>query len=239
MFRSKTSKVSAVSDIGSKGSQTMHHVSCSPSKIPYIGFSPVRLQTGIQPRPSLTLAWFKREARMRHTHGNLYAAKADFSNSYSPQRACKAELYYNGCPVQRPLARLRVMLSRWVNDYYGLIRDSQTSLSLIFFVLRVFALRPRMGWLRELPQFNPRLCSIVPPSIPRRFERLHMTVPSPFALAFDFLLEVRLTHCHHRRFSGGQFNEAAKFALCCGPMDCSPFIGKDFYFRAFTFRVTS
>ena len=32
---------------------SLHHVSCSPSKIPYVGFSPVRLQTGIQLRPSL------------------------------------------------------------------------------------------------------------------------------------------------------------------------------------------
>jgi hypothetical protein len=39
----------------------MHHVSCSPSKIPYGGFSPVRLQTGIGRRPSFTM--------------NLYAAK--------------------------------------------------------------------------------------------------------------------------------------------------------------------
>ena len=31
------------------------HVSSSPSKIPYSGFSPVRLQTGFQPRPSSTL----------------------------------------------------------------------------------------------------------------------------------------------------------------------------------------
>src|SRR5678815_2043328 len=31
-------------------------VSSSPSKIPYVGFSPVRLQTGIQPRPSSTMS---------------------------------------------------------------------------------------------------------------------------------------------------------------------------------------
>ena len=31
------------------------HVSSSLSKIPYSGFSPVRLQTGIQPRPSSTM----------------------------------------------------------------------------------------------------------------------------------------------------------------------------------------
>src|SRR5208337_1186240 len=30
----------------------MQHVSSSPSKIPYVGFSPVRLKTGIRPRSS-------------------------------------------------------------------------------------------------------------------------------------------------------------------------------------------
>jgi hypothetical protein len=38
---------------------------------------------------------------------------------------------------------------------------------LIFFVRRVFALRPRMDWVRELPQFNPRVFPFVPPSVPR------------------------------------------------------------------------
>jgi len=38
----------------------LHHVSCSPSKIPYVGFSPVRLQTEIQRRPSPSaLVWAK------------------------------------------------------------------------------------------------------------------------------------------------------------------------------------
>jgi hypothetical protein len=60
-----------------------HHVSCSPSKIPYIGFSEVRLQTDIQPRPSLRGAQVKHEACMHHTPNNLYAAKAVDSNSCS------------------------------------------------------------------------------------------------------------------------------------------------------------
>ena len=35
------------------GHQTVHSVDSAPAKIPYGGFSPVRLQTGCQPRPSL------------------------------------------------------------------------------------------------------------------------------------------------------------------------------------------
>ena len=52
MFRPVASDVSVFSDFGAKGHQAMQHVSSSLSKIPYGGFSPVRLQTGCQPRPS-------------------------------------------------------------------------------------------------------------------------------------------------------------------------------------------
>ena len=51
MFRSVTSDVSALSGIVANGHQTMHLVSPIPSKIPYGGFSPVRLQTRFRPRP--------------------------------------------------------------------------------------------------------------------------------------------------------------------------------------------
>ena len=51
MFRSMTSNVSALSSGVAKSHQTMHLVSPTPSKIPYGGFSPVRLQTRLMPRP--------------------------------------------------------------------------------------------------------------------------------------------------------------------------------------------
>jgi len=51
MIRSMTSDVSALSGGVAKGHQTIHFVSSTPSKIPYGGFSPVRLQTRFTPRP--------------------------------------------------------------------------------------------------------------------------------------------------------------------------------------------
>jgi len=51
MFRPVTSNVSALSSIVANGHQTLHFVSSTPSKIPYGGFSPVRLQTHLTPRP--------------------------------------------------------------------------------------------------------------------------------------------------------------------------------------------
>ncbi len=134
---------------------------------------------------------------MHHTHTNLYTVKVPAPFPCGPSRACLTGTVCQDYPVQRPLARLRVMLSRRVIAYYGLIRDSRPSRRLIFFVQRVFALRPRMGWYRELPQFNPHICSTVPSAVPRRFERLHATVPSPLALAFASSAQARLKHTTH------------------------------------------
>jgi hypothetical protein len=55
MIRPMASNVSTLSGIVANGHQAIHFVSSAPSKIPYGGFSPVRLQTGCQPRPSLPL----------------------------------------------------------------------------------------------------------------------------------------------------------------------------------------
>ncbi len=51
MSRPMTSKVSTLSGRVANSHQAMHFVSSAPSKIPYGGFSPVRLQTHLTPRP--------------------------------------------------------------------------------------------------------------------------------------------------------------------------------------------
>jgi hypothetical protein len=51
MIRSMASSVSALSGSVANGHQTLHFVSSAPSKIPYGGFSPVRLQTRLTPWP--------------------------------------------------------------------------------------------------------------------------------------------------------------------------------------------
>ena len=75
---------------------------------------------------------------------------------------------------------------------------------LIFFARWVFALRPRMGWMRELPHFAPRLFSFVPPSVPRQTQRLLLAVSSPPALAFASFVQARHLHTHARRFPRGR-----------------------------------
>ena len=51
MLRPMTSNVAALSGVVANGHQAIHLVSAAPSKIPYGGFSPVRLQTRLTPRP--------------------------------------------------------------------------------------------------------------------------------------------------------------------------------------------
>jgi len=51
MIRPMTSSVSALSGIVANGHQAIHFVSSAPSKIPYGGFSPVRLQARFRQRP--------------------------------------------------------------------------------------------------------------------------------------------------------------------------------------------
>ena len=51
MIRPTTSNVSTLSGGVAKSRQAIHFVSSAPSKIPYGGFSPVRLQTHLTPRP--------------------------------------------------------------------------------------------------------------------------------------------------------------------------------------------
>jgi hypothetical protein len=51
MIRPMTSNVSALSGIVANSHQAIHFGSSAPSKIPYGGFSPVRLQTRLTPRP--------------------------------------------------------------------------------------------------------------------------------------------------------------------------------------------
>ena len=107
-----TSGVSIVSDFVANGHQIMPNDSCSPSKIPYGGFSPVRLQTGCQPQPSPLRTYMRPSAHVPATWVSPLSVGAR-GNCLST-------------PVQRPLARQRVIVSRRVIAYYGLIRASRS-----------------------------------------------------------------------------------------------------------------
>ena len=178
---------------------------------------------------------------MHYTYNDLYAAKVLELVPCSPYGQFKYNRTYctvaarcNDYPAQRPLALLWVMLFHWVFAYYGLIRDSRSSYCLIFFLQQVFVLQPRMDWYRELPQFALHIFSIVPYPVPRRSKRLHLTVASPFTLAFALIGQAQLTHPKHTGSSLGRLTRlqislyaTARWIACPSPA------------RTFTFELSS
>jgi hypothetical protein len=210
------------------------HVSCSPSKIPYVGFSPVRLQTGIRPRPSPPDIGLKRRTRIHPTPGGLYVAKVRVARLCGP-KGKKSRLASREQPSPEALGSPAGYV---VPPGHRLLRPhpklSAPPAGLSSSSRRVSALRSCMGWNREAPQFPPRVCTTMPSPVPRRTGRLHIAVPSPPTLAFVLFARTRHPYSHAHRFPRGLRHEAAEFASCYGLVVCSPFTGKDFYFRAFT-----
>jgi hypothetical protein len=108
-------------------------VSSSLSKIPYGGFSRVRLQTGsgIQPRPSRSDPGSSaRPASTRHrlTYTRVQSLSPKRANCYRRGTCVQAALPSSDAnlPVQRSLAPRQVLLSRQITAYYDLIRASRS-----------------------------------------------------------------------------------------------------------------
>jgi hypothetical protein len=148
--RPVTSGVSALSGGVANGHQVLHRVSSSPSKIPYGGFSPVRLQTGLGPSPSPTDAHPPTYRRPKSPSPAATVAPQGAIAVLSRRWAASPR----DRPVQRPLARLPVVLSGRVLAYYGLIRGSGPLPPTYCLRRQVFALRPRPG--------DSLLCSAYP-----------------------------------------------------------------------------
>jgi hypothetical protein len=157
LCRPVTSSVSALSGRVANGHQAVQHVSSDPSEIPYGGFSPVRLQTGTFNRHLHRLRRLIDGLKRRRPPGLVVPA------------LCRGEGRERRCvPVQRPLARRRVVLSRRVVAYYGLIRASGP-LRAAYWVRRpVFASRPRA---QKVPALSLRILLVVPSPVPRRTGR--------------------------------------------------------------------
>jgi len=228
LFRTVTSKVSAVSSFVANGHQSMQHVSSSLSKIPYVGFSPVRLQTGIQPRPSLARRGLSARSAFTHSLPTYTWPKLLAQRGASPQPCW----FFRNRAVSSsgtPFILAAALQSRgpWLANglccpvgsslTIGFIRNSRPLPSIYVLLRWVFALRPCMGWYREAPQFAPRVLPL----------RAAFCTPVDRTVAHGCFFTVRtsLRHLctgsasttHTRRFSRGKRNEAAKFALCYGP----------------------
>jgi len=226
MRRQVTSNVSALSGCVANGHQALHHVSSSPSEIPYGGFSPVRLQTGLGPSSSPTGA---------HPQAYRRPESRSFASVIAPTRGAIAVLSRRAAaiprdrPVQRPLARRRVVLSRQVVAYYGLIRGSRTLPTTYALRRRVFALRPRPGD-SLLYSACPSLRAVFRTPADRMAKGCSTSIRDslrPFVRGSASAASTQKSVHAWRVF------EAAKFALRCGPERCLPFTDKDVYVRAF------
>ena len=119
LFRTVTSDVSAVSSFVANSRQSMQHGSSSLSKTPYVGFSPIRLQTGIQPRLSPVSAGLSTRSAFTRPTPTYTWLKLLVQRGVSPQRCWFSHsqalsssgapfTLANNTPIQRPLAHQRV-----------------------------------------------------------------------------------------------------------------------------------
>src|SRR3954451_5052220 len=170
------SGVSALSGCVANGHRAVRHVSSSPSKIPYGGFSPVRLQAGRRRQPSPAHARASRAymppKSLRPSHGVALAGDRRRGRREGEARP--------DAPAQRPLARRRVVLSRRVIAYYGLIRAPRPLPPAYGFAGRVFAFRAGAEEVPDLSRASFDPCRLPYPGGPGG----RATVVVPPAVAF-------------------------------------------------------
>ena len=122
-------------------------VSFSPSKIPYGGFSPVRLQTG----------FLRHDLPLPDTAAGLYVANRPPPYPCGPCGQVFGAIRQS-VPVQRPFALRPVILSGQIRRYYGLICASPRFPPI--YALDGGPCPPIFRGPGEGPQFNLLICSL-------------------------------------------------------------------------------
>ena len=208
------------------------HVSSSPSKIPYVGFSPVRLQAGSPLRPSTPTPGSSARPAYTSSIGTLYAAQVLPSFPSDPARATAPHWTSRIGPcgqaalgsVGRTLQPRGPSLSRGLCCPAGSpllwphLRLSAPPTGLSSSSRRVScpSVSPERGTERVPNLLRVSVLS-VPPPVPRWTPPLPVAVPSRRALAFALFVGARHPQSCARRFPRRWCNEAAEFASCCGP----------------------
>ena len=220
MFRSVASGVSALSGSVANGHQTLHYVSSSPSKIPYGGFSPVRLQTELSNRDLRLRAHTRRLIRGQSSRRSTPVALAGKLPDGSRRGVCTEPFGPEalGSPAGyavRPGPRLLWPHPRLWLPPGGLSASSGGLLG---------------G--QRVPTF---IClSLIPCRRPYPGgSDGGAAVPFPPVGAFVVVRRSRHPLSGQVGLTPGSYNEAAPFALCCGPESCSPCTDQGFYIRAF------
>jgi hypothetical protein len=200
------------------------HVSSSPSKIPYSGFSPVRLQTEFQPRPSSNMPSLSARPAFTST-SRIYTRLKSLSQKeafFRPRTCVQSGLSPSerNYPVQRSLAPQRVMLSRRIIASYYLMRASRPLPPV--YELSSGSLPYGLVWAgnEKVPNLSCLSVLIVPSSVPRRpgdcsWLLLHRPLWPPPPSQKIGVRTLTLAGINARESC---YHEAAKFALCYGPM---------------------
>jgi hypothetical protein len=226
MIRPMTSDVSALSGVVANSHQALHFVSSAPSKIPYGGFSPVRLQTRLP------------DAIFDRVSGRSYKRLPPASS-----------IHPLGCPViwtcvpsERAGRRFRPSGPVALGSASGYV--VRRPLRLLWPHPSFWAAPPvSLAYFRrslcgpEGPHFYLPELADVPPSL-LRWPQGSATNPI-LGLAFARLIKARQPYFSTHRPTCGDPYEAATFAYRCGPPACWPRPGRDFYNRACLRRVAS
>ena len=151
------------------------HVSCVLSKIPYVEFSPVRLQAEVshdQPDPSRPANGLKRQVRIppfHHRFDHAFVAvvpscrHGGYYQHHQPQALSNDHLRPRVLCSGRGLLSLPSSLVR--PDPPVSVTPADFPASLV--IPRVYARRPGLGCPRDLPCFVTTLLPSVPPPLPR------------------------------------------------------------------------
>ena len=206
MFRPVTSGVAALSGIVANGHQAMHFVSSAPSKIPYGGFSPVRLQTSLmQQSPSSA-----KDSPLIGCHCSCPHPQRFTRNRTCVQAALRSSTRTTGpvalgsptgCIV-RPDPRLL-----WPHLRLGRPPERLMNYSAR---LRVQTRQPQRVPNLLCQSFHP-----MPPPVLRWSQQLLSTLSSLLVLPSPLLHWLGNHKSHHSRTRGLR-NGAAAFALCYG-----------------------
>jgi hypothetical protein len=221
LIRSVASDVSALSSGVANGHQTIQHVSSSLSKIPYGGFSPVRLQTGSPRRPSSSSKHsylYAVQVRPSDPYGHYWHVNRAFCHRTSRPEALGSPAGYVVPPGHRLL---------WPHPrLWSPPAD-------LCFIRRVSVAQLLPTGRPGLPQFTLRVSTHVPHSVPRWTARLLLTVTSSHVLAFTIFVLVRQPTYPQKPGHCGVLTRLQVSLYATARRACSPCPGQDFYFRAF------
>jgi hypothetical protein len=229
MFRSMASIVSVLSDVVAKRPSGRASVSSSPSKIPYGGFSPVRLQIDIPPRPSSPA-----HTRWSLIRGPQSVCPAASVSPFQGNRRTESAL------GNRPSGRCRSR-GPWLPG--GLYCPAGSSLIMasseaLAFTRRLMHLPSGLAKTRDSPIYSayPSLRAVSRTPADRTTLAVRVVVRGGLR---PFVTGSAPANPTQKSVHAWRANEAAEFALCCGPELCLPSTDEDFYIRAFVHGVAS